>query len=200
MNKTILTRRQQKLAEENLYIVPRIIHKHIIINKSLFGFEYEDLYQEGCIWLCKAAANFREETGAPFTAYAEKVIVNGLRTYCRLMYGKHQQAYILPLHADPETASFSLDQIPDCDQQDAIIAEVDTMQLLHDMKQQYTGITRLGIEAIELKIKGYSGKEIAAIYGVQPNLVGAWISRAKSKLKQNDSFMGYFQHPVEKAS
>ena len=197
MNKTILTRGQQKLVEKNLYVVPRVIHKYIIVNESL---EYEDLYQEGCIWLCKAAAGFREEMGAPFSAYAEKVVANGLRTYCRLMYGKQQRAYILPLHADPETAQFALDQIPDCDQQDAIIAEADTMQLLHDMKQQYTGTARLGIEAIELKIKGYSGKEIAAMYGVQPNLVGARISRAKNKLKQNNSFMGYFQYPAVKAS
>lgn len=200
MDKTILTRGQQKLAEENLYVVPRVIHKYIIVNDSLFGFEYEDLYQEGCVWLCKAAASFREEMGAPFAAFAEKVVANGLRTYCRLMYGKQQRVCILPLHTDPETAQFALDQLPDCDQQEAIIAEADIMQLLHDVKRQYTGTARLGIEAIELKIKGYSGKEIAAMYGVQPNLVGAWISRAKNKMKQNDSFMGYFQYPIEKAS
>lgn len=200
MNKTILTRGQQELAEENLYVVPRVIHKYIIVNDSLFGFEYEDLYQEGCVWLCKAAASFREEMGAPFSAYAEKVVTNGLRTYCRLMYGKQQRVCIIPLHADLESDLFALDQIPDCRQQDAIIAEADTMQLLHDIKQQYTGTVWLGIEAIELKIKGYSGKEIAAMYGIKPNLVGAWISRAKNKLKQNDSFMGYFQYPTEKAS
>ena len=32
MNKTILTRGQQELAEENLYVVPRVIHKYIIVN------------------------------------------------------------------------------------------------------------------------------------------------------------------------
>ena len=66
---------------------------------------------------------------------------------------------------------------------------MDVTQLLHHMKRQYTGTIRLGIEAIEWKVKGYSGKEIAAMYGVKPNLVGAWISRAKQKLRQNQVFI-----------
>ena len=57
------------------------------------------------------------------------------------------------------------------------------------MKREYSGTARLGIEAIELKLKGYSGKEIADMYGVKPNLVGAWISRAKQKLRKNQVFV-----------
>ena len=44
---------------------------------------------------------------------------------------------------------------------------------------------RLGVEALELKIAGYSGTDIAKLYGVQPNHVGAWISRAAQKLKKD---------------
>ena len=36
------------------------------------------------------------------------------------------------------------------------------------MKQQYAGTIRLGIEAIEWKVKGFSGAEIAKMYGVKP--------------------------------
>lgn len=60
-----------------------------------------------------------------------------------------------------------------------------------------TGTARLGIEAIEWKVKGLSGAEIAKMYGVKPNLVGAWISRAAGRLKQNRDFMQYFDRPVE---
>ena len=201
MKETRLTCDQRKLAEQNLNIVSRVIYRYIIVNETLFGFEYDDLYQEGCIWLCQAAASFRPEKGAPFTAYAEKVVANGLRTYCRLMGGKQKWGCCIPLYSDPDTMQSILEQIPDTAyQEDEMLAEMDVIQLLRHMKPQYTGTVRLGIEAIELKVKGYSGKEIADMYGVKPNLVGAWISRAKSKLKQNDVFMRHFQRSVEKAA
>ena len=188
--KIFLNDSQRRLTEQNLNLVSRVIHRYIIVNANLVGFEYDDLYQEGCIWLCKAAASFQTGKGVPFTAYAEKVVANGLRTYCRLMSGKQKWVCCIPLHTDSDFMQFALEQIPESTyQEDEILADMDVMQLLHHMKRQYTGTTRLGIEAIELKVKGYSGKEIAAMYGVKPNLVGAWISRAKQKLRQNQVFI-----------
>lgn len=67
-----LNSRQQRLAEENLSVVRHAIHKNIIVNDSLYGFEYDDLYQEGCIWLCKAAISFDETRNIKFATYAER--------------------------------------------------------------------------------------------------------------------------------
>ena len=61
MKNLTLNSRQQRLAEENLSVVRHAIHKNIIINDSLYGFEYDDLYQEGCIWLCKAVILCQEK-------------------------------------------------------------------------------------------------------------------------------------------
>ncbi len=58
-------------------------------------------------------------------------------------------------------------------------------QALEYGKRTYSGVARLGVEALELKIAGYSGTDIARLYGVQPNHVGAWISRAAQKLKKD---------------
>ncbi len=82
---------------------------------------------------------------------------------------------------------------------DDLISEIDTLCLLNSMKKQYSGTVKLGIEAIELKVKGYTGKEIAEMYGVKPNLVGAWISRASNRLKDNYAFMKHFDRYVEKS-
>lgn len=57
------------------------------------------------------------------------------------------------------------------------------------VKGEYRGVALLGIEALALKMKGFSGGEIALLYGVQPNVVGAWISRAAEKLRSNQRFM-----------
>ena len=71
--------------------------------------------------------------------------------------------------------------------------------MLHLVKKEYSGITRKGINAIELKAKGLSGSDIAKIYNVKPNVIGAWISRAVHKLKNNEIFMQYAGKAVEKS-
>ena len=197
----VLNDSQRRLAEQNLNIVSRAIYRYIIVNETLVGFEFDDIYQEGCIWLCKAAASFRPEMGVPFSAYAEKVVANGLRTYCRLMGSGKKRGRCISLYTDSNIMRQVLEQIPDSMyQEEEILAEMDAIQLLHRMKQEYSGTIRLGIEAIELKIKGYSGKEIAAMYGVKPNLVGAWISRAKQKLRQNQLFILWLESYIGQAA
>lgn len=197
MTNISLNKRQQALVESNLSVVKFAIHKNIIINDSLYGFEYDDLFQEGCIWLCKAAVNFDESRNIQFTTYAEKVVVNGLRTYCRLMCGKQKHHVSVPLRAEPDEEVFSLEQLPAENTIEEFLEEQDILLLLQNCKRQYTGTARLGIEAIEWKIKGFSGAEIARMYDVKPNLVGAWISRAAARLKQNECFMRYFDRSVE---
>jgi len=197
MKNISLNNQQQRLVENNLGVVKLAIHKSIIVNDNLYGFEYDDLYQEGCIWLCKAALSFDETRDIKFSTYAEKVVTNGLRTYCRLMCGKQKHHIILPALSDPDEDGYSMEQIPAEDMLDKLFEEQDVFLLLQRCKQQYTGTVRLGIEAIEWKIKGLSGTEIAKIYDVKPNLVGAWISRAAQRLKQNHTFMQYFDRVVE---
>ena len=58
-------------------------------------------------------------------------------------------------------------------------------QVLEYGKRTYSGVAQLGVEALELKIAGYSGTDIAKLYGVQSNHVGAWISRTAQKLKKD---------------
>lgn len=179
---------QRQLVENNLFVVQQAIRKEIIVNEGIFGFEYDDLFQEGCIWLCKAAVSYRPDKEAQFSTFARKVISNGLKTYCRLMCSKQKKLLAIPSYSDPEDSGIALDQFATSDSWDDILASLDAMLLLDMLKHQYTGTVRLGLEAIEWKVKGYSGVEIAAMYGVKPNLVGAWISRAARKLEQNSIF------------
>lgn len=47
--------------------------------------------------------------------------------------------------------------------------------------QSYHGTARLGIEAMELRVRGYSCADIAKLYQKKPNYIGACISRAAEK-------------------
>ena len=108
MKNICMDKKQQRLVEDNLHVVKLAIHKNIIVNDSLYGFEYDDLYQEGCIWLCKAAVSFDETRNVKFSTYAERIVINGLRTYCRLMCGKQKHHIQLPAQKKQDEEVFSL--------------------------------------------------------------------------------------------
>ena len=180
-----LSDEQQKLVEKHLYIIHWAIHNFIKVNESIFGFEYGDLYGEGCVWLCKAAATYDSARGN-FAAYAQTVVKNGLLSYSRIMCKKQNRQRLLlsPECLDDNVSYVDLLVTKDCEEE--TIAAIDTEAFFKAMKPRYTGITLRGIEALELKSKGYSGKEIATLYGAPQNHVGAWIARAVLKLRSDE--------------
>ena len=69
---------QRQRVEEHLALVEQVLRRSIKTNETVDGMGHDDLYQEGCIALCRAAVSYREEMGA-FPAYARTVIRNYLR-------------------------------------------------------------------------------------------------------------------------
>lgn len=186
----MLSTAQQQLVEQSLDIVRWVIYQHIQVNETIFGLSYDDLFQEGCIWLCQAAATY-DHKNAKFQTYAQIVVKNGLLSYCKTMYAKQKKQLPLQALVEPETeggATF-MDFLASDDFTDRALSEMSAISLLESVKAEYDGVARLGIEALELKIKGLSGGDIAHLYGVAPNHVGAWISRAAKKLRQNERFL-----------
>lgn len=188
MKKNIsLTKEQQELVESHLSIVYWSIKESIHVNANIYGFEYDDLYQEGCIWLCHAAVSY-DTSQSKFSTYAKKVVRNGLISYCRQMCAR--QSHFCPLSVDEHgkmTAGGSL--LEPSDDFKAQISAVETLQLLDSVAKDYQGVSKLGIEALELKLKGMSVSEIAALYQVPTSHVGAWISRSAQKLRKNKNFL-----------
>lgn len=91
-----LTKDQQTLVEKNLSIVHWVIVNNIHVNPGICGLEYGDLFQEGCLWLCKAAFTYNAGQ-AQFSTYAKKVVKNGLLSYCRKIcsQGRHVSRLII---------------------------------------------------------------------------------------------------------
>lgn len=187
---TALSAMHQKLVEQNLDIVRWAIYRHIQVNEAIFGLAYDDLFQEGCIWLCRAAAAY-DHKYAKFQTYAQVVVKNGLLSYCKTMCAKQRRQ--LPMQAlvdtENEDGAAYLDFLAAEDFTAATVSDMAVISLLELVKAEYNGVARLGIEALELKIKGLSGSDIARLYGVAPNHVGAWISRAAEKLRKNERFL-----------
>ena len=66
---------QRQRVEDHLALVEQVLRRSIKTNETVDGMGHDDLYQEGCIALCRAAVSYREEMGA-FPAYARTVIRN----------------------------------------------------------------------------------------------------------------------------
>lgn len=78
-----LNEKQIALVEDNISVIKTVICSRIIIDKNIFGMEYDDLYQEGCLLLCNAALMYDESRGSSFWSFAYIVILNGLISYCK---------------------------------------------------------------------------------------------------------------------
>ena len=182
-----MTKEQQELVVSHLSIVQWVIREHICINENVYGYGYDDLFQEGCIWLCHAAMTY-DVALAQFGTYAKTVVRNGLFSYCRqlrlrqnrftyLSEGEYGEIYA---DSNPVTA-------PDTFEQQLSLME--TVDLLESRVSHYNGVARLGIKALELKIKGLSVTEIARLYNVPASHVGAWITRSTEKLRNDPVFL-----------
>jgi len=182
---------RDNLIVDNLDVVKWCIYNNIQVNEQVQGLGYDDLYQVGCLALCEAPLSY--DGSAKFRTYAQAVVRNRLIDHCRKIKRIQDKSCYLenPASDTDENNYADIIAAPGDDMASQVyIKEVDI--LLQKAKQRYSGVTLKGIEAIELKIKGYSGVEIAELYKVKPNLLAAWISRAKQKLREDTEFMAAF--------
>lgn len=178
-----LTPEQQSAVQSNMYLVDAVIRTRIHTDEGIVGLGYEDIRQEGCILLCTAVQTYNPEI-AQLSTYATKVIYNGLISHCRRINKQESHISYISLTENPDRLDLKQDE-----QFQNRIAQIELESLLSVYAEEYTGVTRLGIEALLMKSNGMGVTEIARLYQVKPSHVGAWISRAKSKLKLNKQFL-----------
>ena len=183
----VLTTQQQALAADNLSVVDKVISRYISANENICGLGRDDLSQEGAIALCKAAATY-DGVSAQFNTYATVVVRNHLLNYCKSINANRRNLPSVSLDMDTDDDDGRPPPCPEPsvpDSADLLIDTLDTADFLTECKHRYNGVARLGVEALELKVKGLSGAEIAQLYGAKPNEVGAWISRAAQKIRKD---------------
>ena len=174
---------QRSLVEDNLAVIDRVIRRCIHVDPCICGLEYDDLYQIGALGLCKAAMRYRPVSDASFGTYAFRVVRNTLYDYLRglTIRQRAQRELLAEAERYPEQQYAA--------EPDEEIYERSVLQALEESKERYGGSARKGIEAIELKMRGYSGKDIAERYCVTANYITACISRAQKYLKKEEAFL-----------
>ena len=135
---------QRILVEENMGLVGKVI-KDCLQNPSAQGcYTYDDLFQIGCIGLCKAAQTDRPGRGA-FSTYAYILIRNEIYNELErgTRYAREVSSCYLELEDDPRQEDY---------EQQLRCREL--MSLLDRAEATATGITAKGIRALRMMCDG----------------------------------------------
>ncbi len=182
----IMTDYQRELAIEHLGLIDQVIRKRIRVRGTPL-LSYEDFYSVGCEALCDAAMRYRPEKGE-FEPYAYVMLYHAMIDHCRKQNRQQSFASDLSVDVDNEAISLEVLSTTDGDIEDAL-DWADLARVVSECKKDFSGVARLGIEALELKSLGYTSREIAERYSTTVNNVNAWISRARSKLMSDSRFL-----------
>ncbi|WP_097026027.1 RNA polymerase sporulation sigma factor SigF [Clostridium peptidivorans] len=138
-----------KLIEINLPLVSAITKK--FLNR---GYEYEDIYQIGCMGLVKAVNNFDTSYGVKFSTYAVPMIMGEIKRFIRddgmIKVSRSVKTTARKLHYDKELLAKELNREPTLEElsnysgiekEEIIFAteSANSMQYLYDTIHQQDG-------------------------------------------------------------
>ena len=105
------TEAMNRLIEANLPLVTSISKK--FINR---GYDYEDIYQIGCMGLVKAINNFDDKYNVKFSTYAVPMIIGEIKRFLRddgiIKVSRNVKSLAKKLHFDKEALTKKLNRDP----------------------------------------------------------------------------------------
>lgn len=165
-----LNEKERRLVEDNINLVHKVINDKVKCMNLISAYSREDLFQIGCIGLCKAAAT---DKGGRFSTYAYRLIWNEI---CDALIANSRKW----------SKEVAVDIMPeDISSNENIGVELKLIfnDIISNSDKQIPPSTRKGIEALLLMEDGYTCKEIGYRYSVKANLITAWISKARKYLR-----------------
>ena len=156
---------------DNMGLVGKVIKDKVHGIGQSGVYSYDDLFQIGCIGLCKAAMT---DKGGCFSTYAYRLIWNEICD--ELIRSTKLTQRQLSVNA-PEVMEISAmtdyDPFENCH----------LHHTLEQAKSKAQGTTAKGIRCLELTLAGYNSHEIGTIVDAEAATVRVWITRAKKYLR-----------------
>lgn len=156
-------RAMNKLIEVNTPLVSSISKK--FMNR---GYEYEDIYQIGCMGLVKAINNFDDSFNTKFSTYAVPMILGEIKRFLRddgmIKVSRNTKIIAKKLHFDKEALTKKLDRDPTIEElaefsgvnKEEIVFALEAtngIQYLHDTIHQDDGQPVLLIDKLSEKVE-----------------------------------------------
>ncbi len=169
----VLNAEQKKIVEKNLGLVHKVIEDKVHSPETFHMIPREDLFQIGCIGLCKAAAT---DKGGRFSTYAYRLIWNEIcDALARVNKIYTHENYLVDMVPVVDTQSLTLHHRLDL--------RIDLEILLMDAWNDATPFIRTCISILIQMAIGYSSKEIGAELGMNASQVTAYAAKAKKHLR-----------------
>ena len=152
------TEAMNRLIEANLPLVTSISKK--FINR---GYDYEDIYQIGCMGLVKAINNFDDNYNVKFSTYAVPMIIGEIKRFLRddgiIKVSRNVKSLAKKLHFDKEALTKKLNRDPSIEElaefsginKEEILFALESsasMQYLYEVLHQYDGAPVLLIDKL----------------------------------------------------
>ena len=169
-----LTEEQRVKVEENMGLVGKVIGDCVHTLDKGCIYDYDDLFQIGCIGLCKAAQTDQGGHKGAFSTYAYCLIRNEIYTQLEDATRRGREQATDPKELPCAALDEDLETKESCRE---------LMGLLERAEATATGTTAKGIQAIRMRIDGYSSKEIGELLGAPANHVTAWVSKARNHIR-----------------
>ena len=135
---------------------------------------YDDLFQIGCLGLCKAAQTDKPGHTVAFSTYAYRLIRNEIYTELERATRRGRE-----VATDPAELPCTVLDDDTPEQREACSA---LLARLERAEAGAAGVTAKGFQAIRMLMDGYTNREIGEMFGVPANHVTAWVSRARKAL------------------
>ena len=160
---------REQYIKGNLRLVLSVIQRFSSSNENV-----DDLFQIGCIGLCKAAYS---DKGGCFSTYAYRLIWNEICT--ALIYANRRAAKECELIPEVLGKEDSLDE------------HHELSMILDRLEANASEAMAKGIRAIRLSAEGYSHAEIGSILAESDKCVAARISRTRKYLRSHPDLAAF---------
>lgn len=171
-----LTQKQQRLVEENIHLVPFMLKKmHVTYN-------YDDLFGEGCIGLCKAAALWKEN-GLAFTTFACHMIRHEVVNHIKYLKNPLRNAkvyYLEDVLKNLTTEETGFEQAEDREFLSEISKAADL--ILDEEERKIINCLIRGMSIAEIcALTGEAVGEVASIRKQAARKLNAWSEEGRTK-------------------
>ena len=188
----MMSEKDKRLIEENMDKLEVTI-KSLAKKFNVPACDFEDYRQTAYLTLCGKAHKYDGST--KFITFANTVIINAMIDKYRRE--KNRNVEIVSLNDacfESEDETNLMDFLAsENDTENEVLTRVTNdivKKYIRNAKDKCTAKTTVrGFEALELKLEGYSGEEIACMFNVPSNSLRSWISKAKKLLLCEEDFV-----------
>lgn len=174
-----LTDEQIRMVEENIKLVSFVIQRYVHSTPNPVLFQWDDLFQTGCIGLIKAAKAFDPHAGYAFSSFATRCILNQIRMSFRTK-SVPTVSYDMPI-SNESGESFSLETFLQDNSQD--VSSQHNMQTLMDFLREKSQKSQKDSVVIETMLKLRTQQQAAQVLQCSQAQVSRYVNRLRSEIK-----------------